>query len=333
MIFPKHVVLLDLETTGLNPKEHQIICIGLTYRDQENIVHTDHWFLEEPDEEVYLLQRLLLFLADYEAIFTYYGRGFEFPFIKARLAHYGLDDSLFLKLKLIDMKLPLKTFGTKRLELEKLFDFKRHFQSSGQDIVKLYCTYVQTKDNIYKTCITSHQQEELISLTLFFELYITLYDTKEWTLIKQQNNESHLVLSIQSPSSFTTNFKGDFENISIAYHKDDNFFTLTLPLFVGKLAHDLKPLKDYYYIDSQKELIHKSLAQFMPKNLLRKATKTECVVYKESTFLPILSAYKVSLPLWHAEDKDSLLYLELKDFSLNVLESQIFTFFFSNQKR
>ena len=331
MMLPKKVVLLDLETTGLSPIKHQIICIGLSYMNEENTLQTNHWFLEEPDEEAHLLQRLLVFLEDYEAIFTYYGRGFEFPFIKARLTHYGLDDAPFLKLKLIDMKTPLKAFAKKRRELEALFGFKRHSESNGQDVVKLYRTYANSKAAIYKTCLISHQQEELLSLALFFELYMTLYHNEKWVLKKQEINAHYLVLSLQCASCFTAHFEGDFEGIHLVYHQHENELSLTLPLLSGTLAHDLEPLKDYYYIDSQKELIHKSLTQFIPKNLLRKATRAECVVYKESTFLPLLSTYKVTCPLWHT--KDAHFYIELKDFSLTILQTQLFAFFFSHQKR
>ena len=331
MTLSKQVVLLDLETTGLSPKQHQIICIGLTYLNEKGGFETDHWFLAHPNEEACLLQKLLTFLSDYKAIFTYNGRGFEFPFIKARLSHYGLDTSPFLKLKLIDMKLTLKAFCTKRSKLENLFHFKRQCQSSGQDIVRLYRTYIQTKDEIYKACILAHQKEELLSLALFFELYMTLYQIKDWTLVTQKCQDMNLVLSIQHSSCFTADFKGIFKDICLTYHQNESFFNLTFPLFKGKLARHLEPVKDYYYIESQNELMHKSLIQFMPKNLIRKATKAECVIYKEGTFIPIFSDYKMTFPLWH--DESNHLYLEYKDFSLDILQIQLFYFFFSTQKR
>ena len=330
-MLPKKVVLLDLETTGLSPTKHQIISIGLTYMTVENTLKTEHWFLDEPNEEAHLLKRLLTFLEDYEAVFTYYGRGFEFPFIKARLNHYGLDATAFFKLKLIDMKVPLKAFAQKRSQLEALFGFKRHSESDGYDVVKLYRTYEKTKAPIYKTCLLAHQQEELLSLALFFELYMTLYQNEQWTLKNQQMDGDYLILFLQSPSNFTAHFEGTFEGLRLAYQEGKNELLLTLPLLNGTLAHDLEPLKDYYYMETQKELIHKSLAQFIPKNLLRKATRNECVVYKESTFVPLLSTYKMTCPLWHAEDARP--YIELKDVTLTLVQTQLFTFFFSRQKR
>ena len=330
MQFPQKILLIDLETTGLNRERDQIISIGMSYLSKEGTLTTSHWFLENPNEEKELLTKFLDLLSNYTALFSYYGKGFEFPFILSRLKHYDLDSSAFLKLKLIDLKSMLKHFAKNRKDLEQLFDYKRQCQSSGQDIIKLYQTYIATKSEIYKNCILEHQKEEMSSLLLFWELYNTLYTLNRFKLISQDNNENVLILKFKALSFFTHSFLGNAYNMRFSYSQNQEILEIWVPLLKIELYHDLEPLKDYYFIESQKQLIHKSLAQFIPASLKRKATKEECNLSKMSLFLPIRTKYKLNVPLWH--DCNKQLYIEYTDFTIELLFNQLFHLFFSSLK-
>ncbi len=325
------VLLLDIETTGLKREQDQIISIGLTYLNDLGTLTTTHLFLERPEEEAIILSQFLAFLKNYETIYSYYGKAFEFPFILARLEHYHLDSTLFLRMKLIDLKDTLKHFGKNRRELEPLFHYERTCHSTGYDIVKLYQTYITSEVPIYKTCIIEHQKEELASLLFFWELYMTLYESTNWQLIETITENNTLQLTIKRPTCFLATFIGKASDMTFSYHKGENLIYVMIPLYKGTLNHRLEPLKDYYYVESEHQLLHKSLAHFIPSNLKRKATKEECVISKESTFFPIVTSYKMTLPLWHSEKNQ--LFIEVADFSLEVFGIQIFHLFFQNSQK
>lgn len=325
------IILLDLETTGLNREKDQIISIGMTYLDNRGELTTTHWFLENPNEEAILLAQFLAFIKNYDSIYSYYGKGFEFPFLLARLEYYHLDSALFLRMKLIDLKETLKQFAKNRTQLEPLFHYTRQCQSTGYDIVKLYQTYLASKVSIYKTCIIEHQKEELGSLLLFWELYMTLYDSLQWRVVESITQNHTLQLTIQRNTPFLTSFNGNAFNMTISYNQGESLLYIIIPLHDGTFHHNLEPLKDYYYIESQKQLLHKSLAQFIPAALRRKATKEECIISKESTFIQLATSYKVDLPLWH--NPEGSLYVEASDFSLELLGTQLFYLFFQKVKK
>lgn len=331
MQFSKKAILLDLETTGLKREHDQIISIGMRYLDEMGSLMTTHFFLENPDEEQHLLTQFLDFIQDFDTLYSYYGKGFEFPFLLSRLEHHHLDCSGFLRLKLIDLKNVLKHFGKNRQQLEQLFHYTRHCQSTGYDIVKLYRTYSSTPAEIYKRCILEHQKEELASLHLFWELYMTLYDSPKWQLVTEQSAHNRLELTLKSATTFSTSFKGEAHHMTFSYTPNESLIHVTLPMYEGTLHHRLEPLRDYYYIDSQKQLLHKSLAQFMPASLKRKATKEECVVSKASRFIQLVTDYKMNVPLWH--HPEGLLYIEDKDFSADILGIQLFNLFFQNRSK
>ena len=329
MNFPEKVLLLDLETTGLSRENDAIISIGMAYLNPDQECCYTYFFLESLEEEAKLLQHFLDWITDYHTIYTYYGKGFEYPFLLNRMAYHHLDPTPLLKLKLIDMRPTLKHFAKNRSELETLWHYHRHSQSSGHDIVKLYQTYLNCRGEIYKQCILEHQKEELGSLERFFELYRLLYDTDRWTLQSSTVSHHTLILQIQLKMPLQYSFKGTAFDLSIEYKTTQNNMTLTLPILSGCFHHALSPLKDYFYIPSQKQLIHKSLASFIHASDKRKATKEECQVQKESTFLKLGTSYKVNVPLWHHED--CAYAIELSDFSLEILQDQIFYLFFQNK--
>lgn len=332
MGFSKHMLLLDLETTGLSRERDHIISIGLTYLDKQDTPITTHWFLENPDEEQTLLERFITFIADYDTILSYYGKGFEFPFLMSRFQHYNIDTTPFLSLKLIDMKTTLKPFANKRSTLEALFHYQRKCQSTGHDIVKLYATYISSKADIYKSCILEHQKEELRSLLCFWELYDTLAHSSKWHIVNQSIDTKTLNLCFKRGTHpFQFSFHGQAGDFKISYTAGSDLLMLFIPIYEGTLKHYLEPLKDYYYIESQKQLLHKSLAQFMPTSLKRKATKEECIVTKSGIFLPIVTPYKTTTSIWY--DTQGIPYIELSDFTADFLFNQLFYFFFKLTKK
>ena len=330
MILPKGILLLDIETSGLSRTNDHIISIGMTYQNDLGQVITQYDFLDDPNQEACLLQRFIELLPLFHTLLCYYGKGFEFPFILSRLEYLKLDTSLFLKQKLIDMKKVLKQFSNQRATLENCFHYKRQCTTTGYDVAKLSRTYCKSPLPIYKTCILAHQKEEMESLLLFWELYQTLSWAPKWCLnyLQVTSDQLHAFFYIQN-GTFSHNFSGiTSSGLHLEYTKDTQDVQLTFPLYHGILEHTLQPIKDYYYVETQHQLMHKTLAQFIPASHKRKATPTECTIQKESTFVPIYRK-ESSLPsLWYDENKH--LYIELQDLNASILQSQIFYLFFQS---
>ena len=74
--------------------------------------------------------------------------------------------------------------------------------------------------------------------------------------------------------------------------------------------------------------MHKTLAQFLPKDQRRRATKEECVVYQEGTYLPLVTTYKVSATLWYDGDQP---FISADAWDATLWAQQIFYFFFQAQ--
>lgn len=318
------MLLLDLETTGLNPRKDTVVSIGLMYAldHQYTLIHS---FIENPDDEEDCLLQFLEFITPFNSLLTYSGKQFELPFLLARCQYYAIDAMPLLKLKHIDLKTILKPFTKNRLELETLFYYKRHCHLAGLDIVKLYETYQHHPELLYKECILAHQKEELGSLLCFSEFYTTLMQLYKLPILTYELKETSLALTFKTETPFKSSFCGVAFHITFSYLKDTDRIKLVLPLFHGTLYQSLRPVKDYYYIETQNQLLHKSLAQFVPTELKRKARLSECKLYKEGTFFPIATSFKMSLPIW--QDELDQRYIDITVFSQKFLSQYLRTLF------
>ena len=319
-------LLLDIETSGLHRQRDVIISIGVLFLDAQKQPTIKHWFLETKEEEKNILESFLLFLSGYETIYTYNGKGFDYPFLISRMQHYEIDITSFLSLKLIDIKEVLKYFTRNRKVIESMLSFKRKSNTEGKEIIKLYRTYLACQDPIYANLIFKHQEDELHSLLAFHELYDTLFNHSNWKYVEHKKGLDALEITLKRPFPFTYTFNGVAFDIHFSYAQGSNLFLLTLPLINDSLKHYLEPAKDYYYIESQGQLMHKSLAQFIPASLRRRATKEECSVNRHSTYVKIYTTYKLSTRLWY--DASKAMYIDLEDFSPDILATQLFYLFF-----
>lgn len=332
-ILDKQHFLLDIETNGLSREKHHIVCIGVTYLNANDEVTTKQWSLQKANEEEQLLLDFIDFAKDFKSVYTYSGKSFDWPFLIARMAHYNL--TMPAALTLVDMKKVLNHLCPSRVDLEKTLGFTRETSSSGKALVKLYQTYEACGEEIYKNLILAHNLEELKSLLLFYKVYYILYHLKRFPIACKLDTSINdealwLHLNFNLPFNFETNFTFNVDTLHLEFLKDTTSLAVTMPLYKMTLKKALTPVKDYYYIPSQNQLMHKSLATFIPSNLKRKATKEECFVEKLNVYFKLYTTFKADPELWYDHDKNFYLpYTENADFN-KLIVNQLFYYFFQN---
>ncbi len=326
---PSNTILLDIETSGLNRQHDQVISIGVALSDSHQHPVLKHWFLETKEEEKNLLESFLLFLKNTQSIYTYGGRTFDYPFLLSRMESYGLDTSPFLKLKLVDMKDLLKPLGKERKLLEASLSFQRQSSAKGKDILKLYRTFEASKSPLYRDLILKHQKDELYSLLAFLELYHTLLHLDQFVCTQHRLSSKEICFSYEGNMPFRHSFSGKAFDWTMTYEKEGHLLSVSLPVVDTTLKQYLQPINNYYYIESQKQLMHKSLAQFIPAPLKRRATKEECVILKSDSYIRLYSTYKVTAPIWY--DDEGFAYVTSLDFTAELLVLQLSSLLFNRK--
>ena len=329
LLHQKHF-LFDIETSGLNKHTDYIVCIGVTFLDENNEIAHHQWMLQLPEEEKGLLSRFLEFAQKFSHVYTYGGKHFDWPFLLARCAFHQFNPSMLQSLHLVDMKRSLQHFGATRISLENALGVIRHSTTSGKALVKVYKTYLTCGKSIYKMLILAHNKDELSALLSLYELYQTLYHLKRFHFISTLKSSSSLDFSIEVPYIFTTTFQGCYKNIALSWESGTQILGIKVAFSHLKLKQYLTPYKDYYYIPSQGQLLHRTLANFVSASDKRKATKEDCTIYKENDYISLYTTYKLNIPIWY--DSVNNPYLVIDDFSASILADQIFYLLFTNKK-
>lgn len=322
----KHI-LIDIETTGIQKHHDFIVCIGVLYITTSDNIKSPHyyqWISKTIDEEKSNLISFINFIKDFSHIYSFSGKSFDIPFLIARCAFHNIGFDIFKDIYLVDIKKPLLNFATNRLNLETLLDFKRQSMSTGRELAKICKLYQNSSENIYKSIILSHNHDELYSLLAFYEVYTTLLglkNTNNASISETNLTNNYLVFNFISASNFLYNFCATYNNISISWAKNTSDILIKVGLYNVNLKKYLLPAKDYYYIISQKQIVHRSIAQFIDKNDKQKVHKDECYISKQNSYAPLITTHKLQCPIWYNECKAP--FITYSDLTPSILASQL----------
>ena len=170
--------IVDIETLGLS--ERPIILLGIA-KPTKTHVCTSQFLLRDIQDEPSAIWALVSQLEPNLSIITYNGRSFDIPYIKQRLAYYGLDAPLdnphFDVLHFTRRALRHKLFDCKLETVEKYIGINRDINIPGALVPHFYDTYLRTKNAGPLVAIVEHNRQDLLTLgTLFSKLY------EEWNL-------------------------------------------------------------------------------------------------------------------------------------------------------
>jgi uncharacterized protein len=170
--------IIDIETMGLS--ERPIILLGIAKPTKDHIC-ASQFLLRDIEDEPGAIWSLISQLEPNSSLITFNGRSFDIPYIKQRLAYYGLDAALdnphFDVLHFTRRALRSKLSDCKLETVEKYIGIKRDINIPGALVPHFYNTYLKTKNPGPLVAIVEHNKQDLLTLgTLFSKLY------EEWNL-------------------------------------------------------------------------------------------------------------------------------------------------------
>ncbi len=323
---PARSLLLNIETTGLSPHTSFIYMIGMAWQTSDGCdTWNFRCLLVQSRRDEYLLLNYLYQLLhelhefstndrNFEHIITCGGHSFSIHFIEERWANYSNTENsdLFADCIHVDIQkelAPYKDFfhfdNMKKATLEAFIGYERHADLSAKKMIALYEDWERSHDDSLQLHFLTHHQEDMTALIHLLQLrsYVQFWNGLfkspcTWHLTEyspdsdDENNVSvcynptqtclfyvPLILPIPKPLSYQI---GD-----IHVKLDTHQACLQVPLFNGRLKYFLSvPVKDYYYLPTEDQAIHRSVARFVDKKHRQKATPETCYTTRSGLFLP-----------------------------------------------
>lgn len=166
------VGIFDIETTGLSPKDCQVIMGALLTR-VDGGVRVRQFFTEDDGEEEELLVIYKEALDEVDVLVSYNGDGFDFPFLRKRLVWHMLDDS-FDKVFSLDLFSVLHKHSNLRevipnlrqVTVEEYMGLRdsREDTIDGGKSVELFFKYLSNKSEELKEIMLLHNRDDVLQL-------------------------------------------------------------------------------------------------------------------------------------------------------------------------
>ena len=172
--------IIDIETLGLFGRP--IILVGIA-NVAKNGVCTRQFLVRDVSEEACALYAFMSGLKAESVLVSFNGRCFDVPFIRERLAYYGLTSGVQLDSPHFDVlhftRRALRgKLDNYRLEtVEKYLEINRSINIPGALVPEFYDSYQRTGNVGPLVAIVEHNKQDLVTLT---QLFCSLY--KEWKL-------------------------------------------------------------------------------------------------------------------------------------------------------
>jgi uncharacterized protein YprB with RNaseH-like and TPR domain len=159
------LAIIDIETLGLS-FESPIILLGIA-NIRKNKVFTHQFLLRDISDELGAIWSFLSYIKDDSSLVTYNGEKFDIPYIKQRLAYYGMEASLsnphFDAIHFTRRKLWNKLRDCRLQTVEKYFGIQRGIDC-GWVVPHFYNTFLKTRNVGPLVAIVKHNKQDLINL-------------------------------------------------------------------------------------------------------------------------------------------------------------------------
>lgn len=160
--------ILDIETTGLNPKNSAFILGGIVTPDKDGL-KTEQFFAEDLSQEKETLAAFWKTVSKKDVLITFNGQHFDLPFMKERAPEMITDFPFHLDLYLMVKNFsPIRKFmpNLRQKTIENymgLWQYRKD-EISGKDSIDLYYRFLSEKSSDLKDKILLHNHDDIVQL-------------------------------------------------------------------------------------------------------------------------------------------------------------------------
>lgn len=176
-------LLLNIETTGLSPRNAFVFMIGLGWMEN-NGWHFRCLLAEKRMDERKLMEVFQQILTGYHQVLTYGGHSFTYRFLEERWRNYSDSDffsdtehRLFENIRQLDIQKSLSPYkhllsftDIKKETAEHFVHYHRSEHTAPKELIKYYTAWELSGDNKLQTQLISHHDADMIGLLSLYSL-------------------------------------------------------------------------------------------------------------------------------------------------------------------
>lgn len=308
------MLFVDIETTGLSAENCFIYCIGCSWQENDQIC-VQLLFGTGENDETDLLAHFQSLTSHFKKLVTFNGSTFDLPFLKKRFEKYQMPEpvtsmdhlDLFREAKKLRKLLALDNYRQKSLEL--FLGCYREDAYSGKELIQVYKSYFQAPTEEQLQMLLLHNYEDVLGMydllsILSYQQFLNGAFSITQCVLEENHLQIRLLPDIPLPQS-VTRIETEWQ---LAIKPGQVF--LQLPLHTGTLRHYFPDYKNYFYLPEEDTIIHKDIGIYVDRSRRCKATKENCFLSKNCSYLKLSGQQKDYDSYLKTDQKDPAAYLE-----------------------
>jgi len=161
------IIFLDIETSAVKADRGMVVAVGLLKGEEPEVK-----FADTPEEERKVLEWLRDELEGCSKLVTWFGPGFDIPFLLARAAFHKVDLGKLIEIPMLDLcewsRGHLLLSSYKLESVARFFGFQRILEFHGGDVSAL-SKLAARGDHEARKLIVDHCKEDLLLLKRVYE--------------------------------------------------------------------------------------------------------------------------------------------------------------------
>lgn len=282
-----HILLFDIETTGLSAAYSYIYLIGCAHPTEDGW-QLHQWFAEKSSEEFAVLEAFLSFAAPYSLLVSFNGSGFDVPYLRKKCADYLLAPDTLDKpmADLYRMLSPYKNWlglsHVRQKDVEQLMGLHREDPYTGKELIDVYKSYQKTSRNRsdaaekMRDALLLHNLEDVQGmLTCIHALAFLQPFTDQYDFTDAASTDRLITFRFRLHYPVLHPLARRHKTGSIAL--DGNMMTVSLPVSESQtVCYYHTDYKNYVYDPVEQLLLPKQFAASFGRKHTRPATLPEC---------------------------------------------------------
>ena len=298
-----NILIFDIETTGFSYRKNLVYLIGCLYfvDKQPKIIQ---WLAENENDEYAVIYEFIKFSSSYNSLIHFNGTSFDIPFITKKAHLYNINNNLssFNSIDIYKMIKPYKHLfnlnNYKLKSIEEYLNIRRKDKYSGAVLINQFISYTTSNDIITRNNLLQHNEDDItgLSKSLIILDYIDTYNNLINNRIPFSVDDftiNKLNLSINISLAFPVPFNYIYTNDDYIIDINKDCISINIKLIDNELKYYFDNYKDYYYVYSEDQAIHKNIAKYIDKNNRIRATKDLCYIKKRGIFIPLMANHNI----------------------------------------